>query len=48
MKDDPLTPEDRARLVELLSLMDPEHAQDVADHLGIDLGATVTEPAEET
>lgn len=47
MKDDPLLPEDRARLVELLALMDPEHAQDVAEYLGIDFGAGVTEMAEE-
>ncbi|WP_017574915.1 hypothetical protein [Nocardiopsis kunsanensis] len=41
MTDDPLLPEDRARLVRLLALMEPEHARDVAAHLGIDL---CTEP----
>lgn len=43
MKNDPLLPEDRARIAQLLVLMDPEHAQDVAEYLGIDLGAELTE-----
>ncbi|WP_017614559.1 hypothetical protein [Nocardiopsis salina] len=43
MEETPLLPEDRARLVELLAPMDPDHARDVAEYLGIDLGA---EPAE--
>jgi len=50
MKYDPLLPEDRARLVRLLIHMEPEHAQDVAVYLGIDLGAELTkrsEPREE-
>lgn len=43
MEETPLLPEDRARLVELLALMDPDHAREVAEYLGIDLEA---EPAE--
>ena len=46
MTDDPLLPEDRARLAELLALMEPEHAQDVAEYLGIDLGAELAKRSE--
>lgn len=43
MEEPPLLPEDRARLVQFLTLMDPDHAREVAEYLGVDLEG---EPAE--